>query len=96
MESGLVSVSVVLIGSDPEVGKLALLLQILCQISKNYSTLYMTGEESLQQIAMRAQRLRLPQDKLKLLAETYIEQIVTLDEKLCSQIMVIDSIQTVY
>lgn len=56
----------------------------------------MTGEESLQQIAMRAQRLRLPQDKLKLLAETYIEQIVTLDEKLCSQIMVIDSIQTVY
>lgn len=93
---GLVSDSVVLIGGDPGVGKSTLLLQILCQISKNYSTLYVTGEESLQQIAVRAQRLQLPQDKLKLLAETHVEQIVALAEKLCPQVMVIDSIQTVF
>lgn len=93
---GLVSDSVVLIGGDPGVGKSTLLLQILCQISKNYSTLYVTGEESLQQIAMRAQRLRLPQDKLKLLAETHVEQIVVLAKKLHPQVMVIDSIQTVF
>lgn len=93
---GLVSDSVVLIGGDPGAGKSTLLLQILCQISKNYSTLYVTGEESLQQIAMRAQRLRLSQDKLILLAETHVEQIVTLAKKLHPQVMVIDSIQTVF
>ncbi|AML49665.1 DNA repair protein RadA [Coxiella burnetii] len=93
---GLVSDSVVLIGGDPGVGKSTLLLQILCQISRNYSTLYISGEESLQQIALRAQRLQLPQDKLTLLAETHIEQILVLAEQSHPQVMVIDSIQTVY
>ena len=93
---GLVSDSVVLIGGDPGVGKSTLLLQILCQINKNYSTLYVTGEESLQQIAMRAQRLQLLQDKLKLLVETHVEQIVALTEKFRPQVMVIDSIQAVF
>ena len=78
---GLVSDSVVLIGGDPGVGKSTLLLQILCQISRNYFTLYISGEESLQQIALRTQRLQLPQDKLTLLAETHIEQILALAEQ---------------
>ncbi|AKQ33342.1 DNA repair protein RadA [Candidatus Coxiella mudrowiae] len=93
---GLVSDSVVLIGGDPGIGKSTLLLQILCQIQNNYSTLYITGEESLQQIAVRAQRLQLPKDKLTLLAETHVEQILSLTEKLHPQVMVVDSIQTVY
>lgn len=93
---GLVSDSAVLIGGDPGVGKSTLLLQILCQISKNYSTLYVSGEESLQQIALRAQRLQLPQDKLILLAEIHVERILTLTEQLHPKVMVVDSIQTVY
>lgn len=93
---GLVSDSVVLIGGDPGVGKSTLLLQILSHISKEYSTLYVTGEESLQQIALRAQRLRLPQDKLNLLVETHVEQILSLTEKMHPKVMVVDSIQTVY
>ena len=94
--SGLVSDSVVLIGGDPGVGKSTLLLQTLCHLGKEYSTLYVTGEESLQQIALRAQRLQLPQDKLNLLAETHVEQILSLIEKMRPKVMVVDSIQTVY
>lgn len=93
---GLVSDSVVLIGGDPGVGKSTLLLQILSEIGSNYSTLYVTGEESLQQVAMRAQRLQLRQDNLTLLAETNIERILHLVEEVCPQVIVIDSIQTVY
>ncbi len=93
---GLVSDSVVLIGGDPGVGKSTVLLQILTQLAKNYSALYVTGEESLQQVAMRAQRLGLPTDKLNLLTETNVERIVAQAEKHKPQVMVIDSIQTVY
>ena len=93
---GLVSDSVVLIGGNPGIGKSTLLLQILCQLSKNYSTLYITGEESLQQIALRAQRLQLFQGKLILLAEIHVEQILSLTEKIHPKVMVVDSIQTVY
>src|SRR3990167_7282624 len=93
---GLVSDSVVLIGGDPGIGKSTVLLQILSQLSKNHKTLYVTGEESLQQIALRAQRLGLPQDQLTLLAETNVERIVALTRQYQPQVMVIDSIQTVY
>ena len=72
---GLVSGSVILIGGDPGVGKSTLLLQILSTIAKNYRALYVTGEESLQQIAMRAQRLEANCDALTLLAETQVEQV---------------------
>jgi DNA repair protein RadA/Sms len=93
---GLVSDSVVLIGGDPGVGKSTILLQVLTQIGKHYPTLYVTGEESLQQVAMRAQRLDLPQDKLMLLAETQIERILAHAKKHKPQVMVIDSIQTIF
>src|SRR3990167_7949294 len=61
---GLVSDSVVLIGGDPGIGKSTLLLQIICQLSRHYRSLYVTGEESLQQIALRAERLGLSQESL--------------------------------
>lgn len=93
---GLVSDSVVLIGGDPGIGKSTILLQVLAHFSKNYKTLYVTGEESPQQIRLRAQRLELPQDNLTLLAETNVERIAALADKFQPQVMVIDSIQTVY
>lgn len=93
---GLVSDSVILIGGDPGIGKSTLLLQILAQLSKNYSCLYVTGEESLQQIAMRAQRLGVQEPNLPLLAETNIEKITAIAQKVKPQILVIDSVQTVY
>lgn len=93
---GLVAGSVILIGGDPGIGKSTLLLQTLCQLSQNYSALYVTGEESPQQVVMRAQRLGLPKDKLHLLAETQVETIVHTAKKLQPQIIVIDSIQTIF
>lgn len=93
---GLVADSVVLIGGDPGVGKSTLLLQILSQMPAEHRPLYVTGEESLQQVALRARRLGLTADHLTLLAETRIESILTLAESHRPRIMVIDSVQTVY
>lgn len=93
---GLVYGSVVLIGGDPGIGKSTLLLQTLCNISQHHKSLYVTGEESLQQVTMRAKRLSLSADKLLLLAETQVERIieVAINEK--PQVIVIDSIQTIF
>lgn len=93
---GLVSDAVVLIGGDPGVGKSTLLLQVLCQLSKNYKPLYVTGEESLQQVAMRAKRLNLDAGKLTLLAETSVESIIRHAEKFKPNVMVVDSVQTIF
>ena len=93
---GLVSDSAVLIGGDPGVGKSTILLQILSHIAKTHRPLYITGEESLQQLAMRAKRLQLPQENLSLLAETNVEKIILAAENFLPKIMVIDSIQTIY
>jgi DNA repair protein RadA/Sms len=73
---GLVDGSVVLIGGDPGIGKSTILLQTLCNIAVKYPALYVTGEESQQQVAMRARRLGLPEDKLKVMTETCIESII--------------------
>ena len=93
---GLVPGSVTLIGGDPGIGKSTLLLQSLTSLSKDLSVLYVTGEESKQQVSMRAHRLDLPGDDLQLLTETSIEKILTIASKTKPQIMAIDSIQTVY
>jgi DNA repair protein RadA/Sms len=93
---GLVDGSVVLIGGDPGIGKSTLLLQTLANLSLQQKTLYVTGEESLQQVAMRAKRLQLPLDGLRLLAETQVEAIIALAEKDKPRIIVIDSIQTIF
>ncbi|PLX46741.1 MAG: DNA repair protein RadA [Desulfobulbaceae bacterium] len=91
---GLVRGSVVLIGGDPGVGKSTGLLQVCCRLSDRRKVLYVSGEESLQQIAMRAKRLGLPDQHLLLLAETQVEQICAIAEKEKPEVLVIDSIQT--
>lgn len=93
---GLVAGSVVLIGGDPGIGKSTLLLQTLCGLSAKEKALYVTGEESLQQVAMRARRLDLPMEHLHTLSETGVELILQHAVKLQPKVMVIDSIQTVY
>jgi DNA repair protein RadA/Sms len=90
---GIVPGSAILIGGSPGAGKSTLLLQVMCLMASGRSALYVTGEESLQQVAMRAQRLGLAKDKLKLLAETNIEVICELALQHKPEIMVIDSIQ---
>ncbi len=95
---GLVTGSVVLIGGDPGIGKSTLLLQAMAIMSKKtgISPLYISGEESLQQIRLRAERLNLEQTPLDLLAETHTEQIISVAKSCKPQVMVIDSIQTVF
>ena len=93
---GLVAGSVTLIGGDPGIGKSTLLLQTVTILSSTVKILYVTGEESLAQIKMRAERLGLPQENLKLLAHTHIEAILSLAKNDMPQIMVVDSIQTVF
>jgi DNA repair protein RadA/Sms len=93
---GLVDGSVVLIGGDPGIGKSTLLLQTLANLSQEHKTLYVTGEESLQQVAMRAKRLQLPLAGLRLLAETQVEAIIAQAEKDKPRIIVIDSVQTIF
>lgn len=93
---GLVDGSVVLIGGDPGIGKSTLLLQTLANLSQAQKVLYVTGEESLQQVAMRANRLQLPTAGLRLLAETQVEAILSHAQKEAPRIMVIDSIQTIF
>lgn len=93
---GLVAGSVILIGGDPGIGKSTLLLQTLCHLSEQHSCLYVTGEESLQQVTLRSRRLNLPQTNLRLLAETQVENIIHSANQHKPQVMVIDSIQTIY
>jgi DNA repair protein RadA/Sms len=93
---GLVSDSVVLIGGDPGIGKSTLLLQVLCDLSKRMSTLYVTGEESLHQIASRANRLGVYRQTVKILAETNVERILALAAKEHPDVLVIDSVQTIH
>ncbi len=93
---GIVTGSVTLIGGDPGIGKSTLLLQCMAALSADNPTLYVTGEESLQQVTLRARRLGLPAKNLRLLTETCVESITEHARADKPQIMVIDSIQTVY
>jgi len=93
---GLVPGSAVLIGGSPGAGKSTLLLQLMCKLSQEMEALYVTGEESLQQVGMRARRLGLPTDKLKMLAETNINEITAVAEQHKPKLMVIDSIQVMH
>lgn len=91
---GVVPGSVVLVGGDPGVGKSSILLQVMCGLSQQMPVLYVTGEESLQQVAMRAKRMQLPEDSLRLLAETEVEQIINFALQEAPKVIVVDSIQT--
>ena len=93
---GIVPGSAILIGGHPGAGKSTLLLQVMCGLAQNMTALYVTGEESLQQVAMRANRLNLPTDKLNMLSETSVEQICNLADQLKPQIIVVDSIQVMH
>lgn len=94
---GIVTGSVVLIGGAPGAGKSTLLLQVIANIAGQGTTvLYVSGEESLQQIAERAHRLKLPANKIMMLAETSVERICDVLDEFKPQILVIDSIQVVY
>jgi DNA repair protein RadA/Sms len=93
---GLVEGAVVLIGGDPGIGKSTLLLQALAHMSDAHKVLYVSGEESPQQIALRAKRLALNASEVVLLAEINLEKIVACLQRERPKVAVIDSIQTVY
>lgn len=94
---GLVPGSMVLIGGDPGIGKSTLLVQVSAQMAINgRPVLYVSGEESPQQIRMRADRLSLSADDLYLLAETNLDQVIEHVHQLNPQVVVVDSIQTMY
>lgn len=93
---GIVPGSVILLGGDPGIGKSTLLMQLTAALSNRFSGLYITGEESLEQLGMRARRLELSLDGMRCLTETSIEQILGHANKEKPKLMVVDSIQTVY
>ena len=93
---GIVPGSAILIGGNPGAGKSTLLLQLMCTLSQSMEALYVTGEESLQQVGLRARRLGLPTDKLKMLAETNINEITQVAEQYQPKLIVIDSIQVMH
>lgn len=92
---GLVPGSVVLIGGDPGIGKSTLLLQTLARIPSQ-NALYVSGEESVQQISLRAYRLGLQDARLRLLTETCVEAILNTAQQERPRLIVIDSIQTLF
>ena len=94
---GLVPGGVVLIGGDPGIGKSTLLLQALAEMSAaGISVLYSSGEESAAQIALRAKRIALAAPQLEVLAEIQLEKLLTTIDAARPQVVVVDSIQTVY
>lgn len=93
---GIVPGSVVLIGGNPGAGKSTLLLQTVCKLSNTSPVLYVTGEESLEQVALRAQRLALPTDKVRIGAETSIDNIIAMAMQEKPAVLVVDSIQVMH
>ncbi len=93
---GLVLGSVTLLGGDPGIGKSTMLLQAGDALSKAASTLYVTGEESLRQVSLRARRLGIAGDTLQLLAETSIETLLDHARLSSARVLIVDSIQTMF
>ena len=93
---GFVQGSAILIGGNPGAGKSTLLLEILCQLALQIEALYVTGEESLQQVAMRAKRLQLPTQGLKIVSETDVHAVLRHAMQLRPKILVVDSIQVMH
>lgn len=93
---GIVPGSVILLGGDPGIGKSTLLLQVSASVMPRMKSLYITGEESLQQVALRAGRLGLNQAGLHVGSETSVENIIATASKHQPDLMIVDSIQTMY
>ena len=92
---GIVSGSVVLVGGDPGIGKSTLMMQLSDKV-KNHTILYVSGEESRRQIKLRCERLGFAHDEFYILSETSLEIIAAIVDKLKPEIVIIDSIQTIY
>jgi DNA repair protein RadA/Sms len=93
---GIVQGSVVLIGGDPGIGKSTLLLQACASLGQAHPVLYVSGEESPQQVSLRARRLGLAAEGIGLLPETCVERVLTRAAAESPRVMVVDSIQTLY
>jgi len=93
---GLVPGSIILLGGDPGIGKSTIILQSLSLLSEHKKTLYVTGEESAEQIALRAQRLGVQDSDLNLLADNQLEGILDVAIEHKPEVLVMDSIQTLY
>ncbi len=93
---GIVPGSLILVGGDPGIGKSTLLLQVCQQLAKDRQVLYISGEESLRQIKIRAQRIGDFADGLRLLCETNLDATVETLKQQKPQVAIIDSIQTMY
>lgn len=94
---GVVAGSIILIGGNPGIGKSTLLLQAIEGLSKQYGkVLYVSGEESAEQIKIRADRLSVDSEDIMLLLETSVEGIINVASKFNPKVMVIDSVQTIY
>jgi DNA repair protein RadA/Sms len=93
---GLVPGGVVLVGGDPGIGKSTLLLQVASAVSHALPVLYVTGEESAAQVAMRAKRLNVPTAQLRLLPEIRLESVLAAVERESPALVIVDSIQTMY
>jgi DNA repair protein RadA/Sms len=93
---GVVMGSVVLIGGDPGIGKSTLVLQALNGLSELGKVLYVSGEESPEQVKLRAERLNIQSEKIMLLPETSLEGIITVARDVSPKVIIIDSIQTIF
>ncbi|MBI5739169.1 MAG: DNA repair protein RadA [Nitrospirae bacterium] len=93
---GVVMGSVVLIGGDPGIGKSTIILQALRGLAELGKVLYVSGEESPEQVKLRAERLQISSDKIILLPETSLEGIISVAREIDPQVIVIDSIQTIF
>jgi DNA repair protein RadA/Sms len=93
---GLVDGAVILIGGDPGIGKSTLLMQAAALLTKVQDVLYVSGEESLEQIALRAKRLQVEAGNMQLLAEIEVDRICDVISQRRPKFVVVDSIQTVY
>ena len=93
---GMVPGSAILLSGNPGAGKSTLLIQLMCRLAASHRALYVTGEESLGQVAMRARRLNLPADDLNIVSETNVERLVAIWRELAPELLVIDSIQVMY
>jgi DNA repair protein RadA/Sms len=93
---GIVSGSVTLIGGNPGAGKSTLLLQTVSRLCMSHKILYVTGEESLQQVAIRAARLKIGTDRIRIAAETSIDAICEMASSEQPQVLIVDSIQVMH
>ena len=93
---GIMPGSIVLVGGDPGIGKSTLMMQVVRGLMPGSNTLYVSGEESARQLKSRAERLGLANDNLYVLAETNVEAVLEIVRKMSPDLVIVDSIQTMY